>query len=295
MPGYTHLQVAMPSSFGLWFGAHAENLADDMLMLQTAYRIADQNPLGSAAGYGSSFPIDRQLTTDLLGFKTMNYNVVNAQMGRGKTERIVAFALSSLAGSLAKLAGDVCLFNSQNFGFITLPDELTTGSSIMPHKKNPDVFELIRAKCNKIQALPGEIDHIWMNLPTGYFRDMQVIKESFLPVFAEIKQCLQIATYAVSKISPVKDILKDDRYHHIFSVEEVNRLVLTKVPFREAYKAVAARISDGSFIPDTNIHHSHTGSIGNPANEQIEKKMDGIWKDFNFERKDEAYRNLLND
>ncbi len=295
MPGYTHLQVAMPSSFGLWFGAHAENLADDMLMLQTAYRIADQNPLGSAAGYGSSFPIDRHMTTELLGFGSMNFNAVNAQMSRGRTERIVAFALSSLAGSLAKLAGDVCLFNSQNFGFITLPDELTTGSSIMPHKKNPDVFELIRAKCNKIQALPGEVEHILINLPTGYFRDMQVIKESFLPVFEEIINCLQIATYAVEKITPSKDILLDERYRYIFSVEEVNRQVLNKVPFREAYKAVAARIANGTYIADANIQHTHVGSIGNLANEQIEQKMNGFWKDFHFERKNEAYRKLLNE
>lgn len=295
MPGYTHLQVAMPSSFGLWFGAHAENLTDDMLMLQTAYRIADQNPLGSAAGYGSSFPIDRHMTTELLGFGSMNFNAVNAQMSRGRTERIVAFALSSLAGSLAKLAGDVCLFNSQNFGFITLPDELTTGSSIMPHKKNPDVFELIRAKCNKIQALPGEVEHILINLPTGYFRDMQVIKESFLPVFEEIINCLQIATYAVEKITPSKDILLDERYRYIFSVEEVNRQVLNKVPFREAYKAVAARIANGTYIADANIQHTHVGSIGNLANEQIEQKMNGFWKDFRFERKNEAYRKLLNE
>jgi argininosuccinate lyase len=293
IPGYTHLQVAMPSSFGLWFGGHAENLTDDMRMLTAAYQIADQNPLGSAAGYGSSFPIDRQMTTDLLGFSTMNFNVTNAQMSRGKTERIVSFALASLAGSLSKLAGDVCLFNSQNFSFLTLPDNLTTGSSIMPHKKNPDVFELIRAKCNKIQALPDEIDRIWTNLPSGYFRDMQVIKESFLPVFEEMKNCLSIAAYAVEKIIPAKDVLNNEQYRYVFSVEEVNKLVLKNIPFREAYRQVAQQIADGSYHPDQKVTHTHEGSLGNLANDKIIMKMELIMTEVNFERKDMAYRKLL--
>jgi argininosuccinate lyase len=293
IPGYTHLQVAMPSSFGLWFGAYAENLTDDLRMLQAAYCIADQNPLGSAAGYGSSFPIDRQMTTDLLGFSTMNFNVINAQMSRGKTERVVSFALSSLAGTLSKMAGDICLFNSQNFGFVTLPDDLTTGSSIMPHKKNPDVFELIRAKCNKIQSLPGEIDHIWTNLPSGYFRDMQVIKESFIPVFAEMDNCLTIATYAVSKISPADNVLQNKRYEYVFSVEEVNKLVLQGKPFREAYREVARQIQDGSYQSDLKIHHTHEGSIGNLCNDKITNKMTAIIESFDFDRKENAYRKLL--
>lgn len=293
IPGYTHLQVAMPSSFGLWFGAYAENLTDDMLMFQAAYKIADQNPLGSAAGYGSSFPINRKMTTELLGFGNLNYNVINAQMSRGKTERVVSFAMASLAGTLSKMAGDICLFNSQNFGFLSLPDELTTGSSIMPHKKNPDVFELIRAKCNKIQALPGEIDHIWNNLPSGYFRDMQIIKESFLPVFEALQSCIFMSEYAIARITPKDGILNDMRYQYIFSVEEVNRKVLEGVPFREAYKLVAAEIQNGTYKPDTRISHTHEGSIGNLCNEEIALKMEEIIQDFNFERKETAYRKLL--
>jgi len=293
IPGYTHLQVAMPSSFGLWFGAYAENLTDDLQLLHAAYRIADQNPLGSAAGYGSSFPINRQMTTDLLGFATMNYNVISAQMSRGKTERVVSFALSSLAGTLSKMAGDICLFASQNFGFLTLPDELTTGSSIMPHKKNPDVFELIRAKCNKIQALPNEIDHIWINLPSGYFRDMQIIKESFLPVFTELKNCLCMATYAISKVTPTENVLKDERYRYIFSVEEVNKLVLQGTPFREAYKQVARQIREGSYRPDHTLRHTHEGSLGNLCNDKISRKMKHILRLFGFENKDKAYLKLL--
>jgi len=293
LPGYTHMQVAMPSSFGLWFGAYAESLTDDLILMQSAYRIADQNPLGSAAGYGSSFPIDREMTTRLLGFSTMSYNVINAQMGRGKTERTTAFALASLAGTLARMAGDICLFNSQNFGFISLPDNLTTGSSIMPHKKNPDVFELIRAKCNRIQALPVEIGNILINLPSGYFRDMQVIKESFLPVFGETGNCLDIACYAVSKITPAKDLLKDERYRNLFSVEEVNQLVLQGIPFRDAYKKVAAQIADGTFVADEKISHSHQGSIGNLCNDRITEKMERVMKSFDFEAKEKAYGNLL--
>jgi len=293
IPGYTHLQVAMPSSFGLWFGAYAENLTDDMCMLHAAYRVADQNPLGSAAGYGSSFPINRQMTTALLGFATMHFNVINAQMSRGKTERIVSFALSSLAGTLSKMAGDICLFAGQNFGFVNLPDELTTGSSIMPHKKNPDVFELIRAKCNKIQALPGEIDHIWINLPSGYFRDMQIIKESFLPVFHEMRNCLDMTTYAIARITPSEDVLKDERYRYVFSVEEVNKLVLQGVPFRDAYKKIALQIREGSYHPHNTLNHTHEGSLGNLCNDRIASKMNDIMKLFVFENKDKAYRKLL--
>ncbi|MDD7335260.1 MAG: argininosuccinate lyase, partial [Prevotella sp.] len=238
MPGYTHLQIAMPSSFGLWFGAYAESIADDMLFVQAAYRMANRNPLGSAAGYGSSFPLNRQLTTDLLGFDSMNYNVVYAQMGRGKMERNVAFALASLAGTVAKMAFDACLFNCQNFGFIKLPKECTTGSSIMPHKKNPDVFELIRAKCNKIQSLPQQIMLIINNLPTGYFRDLQIIKEVFLPAFDELIDCLDMATYIIGKMEVNKHILENSMYDPIFSVEEVNRLAAAGMPFRDAYKKV---------------------------------------------------------
>jgi argininosuccinate lyase len=293
LPGYTHLQVAMPSSFGLWFGAFAECLTDDVQVLLAAYRISDQNPLGSAAGYGSSFPINRQLTTDLLGFGDMHINVINAQMSRGKTERITAYALSSLAGTLSKMAGDICLFASQNFGFLTLPEELTTGSSIMPHKKNPDVFELIRAKCNKIQALPGEIDHIWINLTTGYFRDMQIIKESFLPVFEELENCVSMMAYAVVRIKPAADILNDNKYQYIFSVEEVNKLVLEGMPFREAYMTVAKKIREGSYHAHEAVLHTHEGSIGNLCNDRIARKLELLLQQFRFEQKDQAYSRLL--
>ena len=293
MPGYTHLQVAMPSSFGLWFGAYAESLTDDMQMMLAAYRVANQNPLGSAAGYGSSFPVNREQTTNLLGFDSMNYNVVNAQMSRGKTERCVAFALSSLAGTISKMAFDVCLFASQNFGFVVLPDEITTGSSIMPHKKNPDVFELLRARCNKIQALPAEIGHVIMNLPSGYFRDLQIIKESFLPVFEELKDCITMATFAVEKIKPVDNLLDDDRYRYIFSVDEVNRLVMNGIPFREAYASIAGQIREGNYHPGQGLQHTHEGSIGNLCNDKISLKMKEILGQFNFQKKDDAYRNLL--
>jgi argininosuccinate lyase len=293
MPGYTHLQIAMPSSFGLWFAAYAESLTDDMQLLLSSYHIADQNPLGSAAGYGSSFPVNRQYTTDLLGFSSMNFNVVNAQMSRGKTERIIAFSLASIAGTLSRIAGDICLFSNQNFGFIAIPDELTTGSSIMPHKKNPDVFELLRGRCNKIQALPGEIDHILINLPFGYNRDMQVIKESFLPVFSEIKDCIEMMSYAVSKIIPADDILSDEKYRYIFSVEEVNKLVMQGMPFRDAYKKVASEIKEGLFRPARIVEHNHEGSIGNLCNDQISYKMESIIRQFDFEKKEIAYKRLL--
>lgn len=293
MPGYTHLQVAMPSSFGLWFGAYAESLADDMLFLQAAFRMTNRNPLGSAAGYGSSFPLNRTLTTELLGFDSMNYNVVYAQMGRGKMERNVAFALAGIAGTLSKLAFDACLFNSQNFGFVKLPDECTTGSSIMPHKKNPDVFELTRAKCNKLQALPQQIMMIMNNLPSGYFRDLQIIKEVFLPAFAELKDCLQMAAYIIGRMQVNEHILDDARYDNMFSVEEVNRLASSGMPFRDAYKKVGLDIEAGHFVPDKKVRHTHEGSIGNLCNDRIRRLMDEIWTGFNFRRMEEAEKKLL--
>ncbi len=293
MPGYTHLQVAMPSSFGLWFGAYAESLADDMLFVQAAYRMANRNPLGSAAGYGSSFPLNRQMTTELLGFDSMNFNVVYAQMGRGKTERNVAFALASVAGTLSKLAFDACLFNCQNFGFIHLPKECTTGSSIMPHKKNPDVFELIRGKSNKLQGLPQQITLIMNNLPTGYFRDLQVIKEVFLPAFDEMDDCLRMAAYIISRMEVNEHILDDKRYDPMFSVEEVNRLTAAGMPFRDAYRKVGMEIENGTFKADRHIHHTHEGSIGNLCNDRIAAYMDNILNEFHFERVEEAERRLL--
>ncbi len=293
MPGYTHLQIAMPSSFGLWFGAYAESLADDMLFLQAAYKMTNRNPLGSAAGYGSSFPLNRTMTTQLLGFDSMDYNVVYAQMGRGKMERNVAFALASVAGTLAKMAFDACMFNSQNFSFVKLPKECTTGSSIMPHKKNPDVFELIRAKCNKIQALPQQVMMIMNNLPVGYFRDLQIIKEVFLPAFDELADCLQMAAYIINKIEVNEHILDNPMYDPIFSVEEVNRLAAAGMPFRDAYKKVGLEIEAGTFHADHNIHHTHEGSIGNLCNDEINTLMNNVLKGFNFERMTEAEKKLL--
>ena len=294
MPGYTHLQVAMPSSFGLWFGAYAESLADDMLFLQAAYRMCNRNPLGSAAGYGSSFPLNRTMTTELLGFESMNYNVVYAQMGRGKCERNVAYALASVAGTLAKLAFDACMFNSQNFGFVKLPAECTTGSSIMPHKKNPDVFELLRAKCNRLQALPTDIMLIMNNLPVGYFRDLQIIKELFLPAFEALNDCLQMATYIIKRIEANRDILSDSRYDAMFSVEEVNRLAAEGMPFRDAYKKVGLDIEAGTFTPSKDVHHTHEGSIGNLCNKEITALMESIYGSMEFEKATEAERALLN-
>ena len=293
MPGYTHLQVAMPSSFGLWFGAYAESLADDMLFVQAAYRMANRNPLGSAAGYGSSFPLNRQLTTDLLGFDSMNYNVVYAQMGRGKTERNVAFALASVAGTLAKLAFDACLFNCQNFGFIHLPKECTTGSSIMPHKKNPDVFELIRGKSNKLQGLPQQITLIMNNLPTGYFRDLQVIKEVFLPAFDELDDCLRMSAYIINRMEVNEHILDNRMYDPMFSVEEVNRLTAAGMPFRDAYRKVGLEIEHGTFKADRHLHHTHEGSIGNLCNDKIAAYMEQLMAGFHFERVEEAERRLV--
>ena len=293
LPGYTHLQVAMPSSFGLWFGAYAESLADDLQLLLSAWKITNRNPLGSAAGYGSSFPLNRQLTTDLLGFDSMNYNVVYAQMGRGKMERTVANALASVAASVAKLAFDACMYTSQNFGFIRLPDEFTTGSSIMPHKKNPDVFELTRAKCNKIQSLPQQIMMITNNLPSGYFRDLQIIKEIFIPAFGELTDCLQMTALMMAQVEINTDILKDSRYDYLFSVEEVNRLTLSGTPFRDAYKQVGLEIEAGKFKPDKTVHHTHQGSIGNLCNEEICSYKDGIMSQFSFDKVHQAEKELL--
>lgn len=293
MPGYTHLQVAMPSSFGLWFGAYAESLVDDMMMLQAAYRQTNRNPLGSAAGYGSSFPLDRSMTTRLLGFDSMDYNVVYAQMGRGKTERNVAFAMASVASTISKMAFDACLFNSQNFSFVRLPKECTTGSSIMPHKKNPDVFELTRAKCNKLQTLPQQIMMIMNNLPSGYFRDLQIIKEVFLPAFQELRDCMQMSAYIIRKMEVNEEILSDPRYDLMFSVEEVNRLATEGMPFRDAYKKVGMDIEAGNFTPNKDIRHTHEGSIGNLCNNEIAQLMDSLVGDFHFERIDKAVEALL--
>lgn len=274
LPGYTHLQVAMPSSFGLWFGAYAESLVDDVYMIGAAYRVADQNPLGSAAGYGSSFPIDREETTRQMGFSQMKVNSVAAQMGRGKLEKTTAFAMASVAGTLSKMAMDVCLYMSQNFGFVSFPDELTTGSSIMPHKKNPDVFELIRAKCNRVQALPNELILIQNNLPSGYQRDLQLLKECFVPAVSMLKSCLEMAAFMLENIRVSEGLLDDERYKYVFSVEAVNRLVLSGMPFRDAYKEVGREIQDGVFTPEKNVVHTHIGSLGNLRNDMIAAKMD---------------------
>ena len=293
MPGYTHLQIAMPSSFGLWFGAYSESITDDLLILQSAWKIVNQNPLGSAAGYGSSFPLNRKLTTKLLGFECMNYNVVYAQMGRGKTERIVSFAMANLAATLSKLAFDVCLFMNQNFGFVSLPEELTTGSSIMPHKKNPDVFELIRAHCNKLQALPTQITLISNNLPSGYFRDLQVVKEVFLPAFEELEDCLDIASFAIENIHINHHILDDKKYDYLFSVEEVNKLTLAGMPFRDAYKEIGRQIAEGEFKPSGTVEHTHEGSIGNLCLDEIKKRKDEIIHNFGFETVNQAIQKLI--
>ena len=293
LPGYTHLQVAMPSSFGLWFGAYAESLADDLQLLLSAWKITNRNPLGSAAGYGSSFPLDRQLTTDLLGFDSMNYNVVYAQMGRGKMERTVANALASVAATVAKLAFDACMYTSQNFGFIRLPDEFTTGSSIMPHKKNPDVFELTRAKCNKLQSLPQQIMMITNNLPSGYFRDLQIIKEVFVPAFAELTDCLEMTAMMMAEVEVNTKIMDDPRYDYLFSVEEVNRLTLAGVPFRDAYKQVGLEIEAGNFNPNKLISHTHQGSIGNLFNDEICVYKDSVLAEFGFDKVKDAELRLL--
>ena len=293
MPGYTHLQIAMPSSFGLWFGAYAEGLADDMLYLQAAWRMTNRNPLGSAAGYGSSFPLNRQMTTDLLGFDSMDYNVVYAQMGRGKMERNVAFAMATVAGTLAKMAFDACMFNCQNFQFVKLPKECTTGSSIMPHKKNTDVFELIRAKSNKLQSLPQQIMMIMNNLPVGYFRDLQIIKEVFLPAFDELNDCLRMAAYIINKMEVNDHILDNPMYDPMFSVEEVNRLAAAGMPFRDAYKKVGLEIEAGEFVANKTIHHTHEGSIGNLCNDKIQALMEQTMAEFSFDKVRNAEKKLL--
>ena len=293
LPGYTHLQIAMPSSFGLWFGAYAESLVDDLELMLAAYKICNKNPLGSAAGYGSSFPLNRTMTTQLLGFENLNYNVVYAQMGRGKTERVLGQAMSSVAASLAKMAMDVCLFINQNFGFISFPDELTTGSSIMPHKKNPDVFELIRSRCNKIQALPNEIAMMTTNLPSGYHRDLQLLKENLFPAITSLNECLEMTTYMLQHISIKEDILADKKYAYLFSVEVVNELALKGVPFREAYKIVGETIENGTFSPSTKVNHTHEGSIGNLCNPEIEAMMEEILSQFKFEKTTAAIEKLL--
>ncbi|HEY9005986.1 argininosuccinate lyase [Ohtaekwangia sp.] len=293
LPGYTHLQLAMPSSFGLWFGAYAESLVDDVITLQAAYRVVNKNPLGSAAGYGSSFPLNRALTTRLLGFEDLNYNVVYAQMGRGKTERIVASALSNIAATLSKLSMDACLFLNQNFGFISFPEELTTGSSIMPHKKNPDVFELVRARCNQMMALPNDIAMSTVNLPSGYHRDMQLLKEILFPAIQRLKDCLRMVQLMLSNISIKENILADEKYKFLFSVEEVNKLVLAGTPFRDAYKKVGMDIERGDYYPQTTVHHTHEGSIGNPGTEAIEAMMNQSLASFQFSDADTAIAKLL--
>ncbi len=293
LPGYTHLQVAMPSSFGLWFGAYAESLADDLQVLLSAWKVTNRNPLGSAAGYGSSFPLNRQLTTELLGFDSMNYNVVYAQMGRGKMERTVANALASVAATLSKLAYDACMYTSQNFGFIKLPDEFTTGSSIMPHKKNPDVFELTRAKCNKIQGLPQQITLISNNLPSGYFRDLQIIKEVFVPAFDDLKDCLEMTALMMDNVEIKENILDDSKYDYLFSVEEVNRLTLEGMPFRDAYKKVGLDIEAGNFKPNKAVNHTHQGSIGNLMTESIRSYKNEILDSFSFNQVHVAITKLL--
>ncbi len=294
MPGYTHMQVAMPSSFGLWFGAYAESLTEDMILLNAAYKITNQNPLGSAAGFGSSFPVDRALTTKLLGFDSMHVNVVNAQMNRGKMERIVAFAIGSVGATLSKMAMDICTYTGQNFNFMKLPDEFTTGSSIMPHKKNPDVFELIRAKGNKLQALSYEISIISANLPSGYHRDLQLIKESFIPSFDLLLDMIYMTGLILDKITINPSIIDSDLYKNLFSVEEVNRLVLEGISFREAYRKVAEKIIKNKYNPDKTLDHNHEGSLGNLCNDIIKEKMDKILRDFDFDKIQVAYRNLLN-
>lgn len=293
-PGYTHLQLAMPSSFGLWFGAYAESLVDDIITLEAAYEVVNKNPLGSAAGYGSSFPINRTLTTQLLGFADLNYNVVYAQMGRGKAERITAMALANLADTLAKMSMDACLYLNQNFDFVSFPASLTTGSSIMPHKKNPDVFELIRSHCNRIKALPNEIMLMTTNLPSGYHRDLQLLKEHLFPAFQTLKDCLNMAQLMLSNITVKENILSDEKYKYVFSVEEVNKLVLQGVPFRDAYKQVGMAIEEGKFTHTNNVDHVHEGSIGNLCNDKIEAMMQQTLNKFNFDKTENAIQNLLN-
>jgi argininosuccinate lyase len=293
LPGYTHLQVAMPSSFGLWFGAYAESLIDDLETVLAAYKITNKNPLGSAAGYGSSFPLNRRMTTELLGFDNLNFNVVYAQMGRGKTERIIAQAIANIASTLAKMAMDQALYLSQNFAFVSYPDTLTTGSSIMPHKKNPDVWEIMRGKCNRLQALPNDVAMMTTNLPSGYHRELQLLKELLFPAFADLKNCLHMATFMLQHIEVKPDILNDPKYAYLFSVEEVNRLVLAGTPFRDAYKQVGLAIEQGNFNPDKKVNHTHEGSIGNLGNEHIAAAMETLLANFNFDKVEAAIKSLV--
>jgi len=293
IPGYTHLQIAMPSSFGLWFGAYAESLTDDLELLKASYNVVNQNPLGSAAGYGSSFPLNRQLTTDLLGFSNLNYNVVYAQMTRGKSEQTLSYAMAGIASTLSKMAMDMCLYNSQNFGFVSFPDEFTTGSSIMPHKKNPDVWELVRGKCNLIKSLPNQISLLTSNLPSGYHRDLQLLKEQIIPALDELKATLKMTELMLAKIQVKTDVLTDPKYNYLFSVEEVNRLVLAGVPFRDAYKQVAQTIGNGDFKSDHTVNHIHEGSIGNLYNYQIVEKFKKIKESINFEQAHLAIQKLI--
>jgi len=294
LPGYTHLQLAMPSSFGLWLGAYAESLVDDITVLQAAYKVVNKNPLGSAAGYGSSFPINRTRTTELLGFESLNYNVVYAQMGRGKAERVTAMAMANIADTLSKLSMDASLFMNQNFGFIHFPEELTTGSSIMPHKKNPDVFELIRSYCNRIKALPNEIMLMTTNLPSGYHRDLQLLKEHLFPAFSELKNCLEMASLMIQNMEVKKDILEDPQYQYLFSVEEVNKLVVSGMPFRDAYKQVGASIEAGKFTYSTALAHTHEGSIGNLGTAIIADKMNTVLAEMGYEKVTQRIAELLN-
>jgi len=293
LPGYTHLQLAMPSSFGLWFGAYAESLVDDLITLEAAYQVVNKNPLGSAAGYGSSFPLNRKMTTQLLGFNDLNYNVVYAQMGRGKSERIVASAMANIAATLGKLSMDATLFLNQNFSFISFPDELTTGSSIMPHKKNPDVFELVRARCNQIMSLPNEVMLMTTNLPSGYHRDLQLLKEILFPAFQHIKDCLTMIHLMLSNIQVKDNLLEDEKYKFLFSVEEVNKLVISGTPFRDAYKQVGRDIEQGKFNYSTKVNHTHEGSIGNLGNDQIKRMMGDVFAKFEFTQTERAIDNLL--
>jgi argininosuccinate lyase len=293
LPGYTHFQLAMPSSFGLWFGAYAESLVDDLIMLHAAWEITNKNPLGSAAGFGSSFPIDRKLTTKLLGFEELNYNVVYAQMSRGKTEKILSQALANIATTLSRMSMDSCIYLNQNFGFISFPDELTTGSSIMPHKKNPDVFELIRAHCNRIQALPNEISLMLANLPSGYHRDLQLLKESLFPAIKNLKDCIRMATLMFENIDIKKDILEDEKYKYLFTVEEMNKLVLQGMPLRDAYKKIGADVENKTFETDKKLGHTHEGSIGNLQNKEIKEMMNNMISRFNFKDVNDALQKLL--
>lgn len=293
LPGYTHLQVAMPSSFGLWFGAYAESLVDDLELIRAAWNITNKNPLGSAAGYGSSFPLNRTLTTNLLGFEDLNYNVVYAQMGRGKTERIIAQAISAIAATLGRMAMDQVLYLSQNFAFVSYPENLTTGSSIMPHKKNPDVWEIMRGRCNRLQALPNDVTLMTSNLPSGYHREMQLLKELLFPAFGELSQCLQMAAFMLKHITVKTDILNDPKYTYLFSVDEVNRLVLSGTPFRDAYKQVGLAIEKGDFNPPKEVTHTHEGSIGNLNNDKIVANMNTMLQSFNFDKVEQAIHALV--